>query len=75
MIDGLTNGAVGIVTDIILEENSRNIRLILVQFDNCNVGEEAKINSTYKHVNVDSVLISKGQASATGNSHNSCQGS
>ena len=73
--DGLTNGAMGIITDIILEENSRNLRVILVQFASCNVGEEAKINSIYKHINVDSVPVSKVQASATINDHNSCQGS
>ena len=67
--------ATGIITDIILEENSKNIRVILVQYDNCNDGEEAKINSTYKHVNEDSVPTSKVQASATINGCKSCQGS
>ena len=75
MSDGLTNGAIGIITDIILDENSTNIRVILVQFDNCNVGEESKVNSIYKHVNVDGVPLSKVQVSATITGHNSCQGS
>ena len=41
--DGLTNGAMGIITYIIRDEHN-NIRVILVQFDNCAVGEEARIN-------------------------------
>ena len=69
---GLTNCTMGIITDIILEEYSRNIRVILVQFDNCILCEEEKINSTYKHVNVDNGPISKVQASAKINGNNSC---
>ena len=71
--DGLTNGEMGVITDIVLKENSRNIRVILVQFNNCNVGEEVKINRSYKHINVGSVPISKVQASAAISGHNSCQ--
>ena len=37
--DGLTNGAMGIITYIILDEHN-NIRVILMQFDNCAVGEK-----------------------------------
>ena len=73
--DGLTNGAIGIIPDIILDEHNKNIRVILVQFYNCAVGEEARINSTYKHINLSSVPTSKVQASAASNGHTSCQGS
>ena len=72
--DGLTNGAVGIITDIILDEHN-NIRVILIQFDKCAVGEEARINSTYKHINLSSVPISKVQASAAIHGCTSCQSS
>ena len=72
--DGLTNGAIGIITYIILDEHN-NMRVILIQFDNCAVGEEARINSTYKHINSSSVHISKVQASAAIHGHSSCQGS
>ena len=73
--DGLTNGATGIITNIILDEHNNNIRVILIQFDNCAVGEEARINSTYKHINLSSVPISKVQASAAIHGCTSCQGS
>ena len=62
--DGFTIGAVSIITDIILDEHNKNIRVIIIQFDNCAVGEEARINSTYKHFYLSSVPISKVQASA-----------
>ena len=73
--DGLTNDAMGIITDIILDVHNNNIRVILVQFDNCAVGEEARINSTYKHINTSSMPISKVQTSAAIHGHTSCQGS
>ena len=73
--DGLTNGAVGIITDIIFNEHNSNIRVILIQFDNCAIGEEDRINSTYKDINLSSVPISKVQASAAIHGHTSCQGS
>ena len=67
--DGLTNGAMGIITDIILDEHNNNIRVILIQFDNCAVGEEVRINSKYKHINISSLPISKVQASAAIHGH------
>ena len=73
--DSLTNGAMGINTDIIFDENNKNIRVILIQFDNCAVGEEARMSNTYKHINLSSVPISKVQASAAINGCTSCQGS
>ena len=73
--DGLTNGAMGIITGIILDEHNKSIRVILIQFDNCAVCEEARINITYKHINSRSVPISKVQASAAINGHISYQGS
>ena len=33
--DGFTNCAMGIITDIILDEHNNNITVILIQFDNC----------------------------------------
>ena len=72
--DGLTNGEMGMITHIILGEHN-NIRVILVQFDKCAVGEEPRIDSTYKHINPTSMPISKVQASAAIHGCTSCQGS
>ena len=72
--DGLINGAMGIITYIILDEHN-NIRVILIQFDNCAVCEDTRKNSTYKHINPSSVPISKIQASAAIHGCTSCQGS
>ena len=59
MSDVVTNGSVGIITDIILGEHNKSITVILIQFDNCAVGEEARMNSTFKHINLHNVPISK----------------
>ena len=40
--DGLTNGAVGTVKYVITEEITKRVRVILVEFDNTAVGQEAK---------------------------------
>ena len=73
--EGLINGAMGIIIDIILDEHKNNIRVILIQFDNCIVGKEARINSTYRHINLSSMPISKVKASAGIHGHTCCQGS
>ena len=57
--DGLTNGAMGIVSHIICECNQ--IVKILVQFNNKNIGVEAKNNSTFKHIAPESVPIGRFQ--------------
>ena len=46
--DGLTNGAMGMVTNII--KNQSIFQAILVKFDNKNVGVSARMRSTYKHI-------------------------
>ena len=43
--DGLTNGTVGTVKYVITEEITKRIKVILVEFDNRNVGQEAKSKS------------------------------
>ena len=57
--DGLTNGAVGTVKYVITEEITKRVRVILVEFDNTDVGQEAKSNSQYKHINNKAVPIHK----------------
>ena len=43
--DGLTNGAVGTVKYVITEEITKRVKVILVEFDNRDVGQEAKSKS------------------------------
>ena len=56
---GLMNGAVGTVKYVITEEITKRVKVILVQFDNRDVGQEAKSNSRYKHINSEAVPIYK----------------
>ena len=60
--DGLTNGAVGTVKYEITEEITKRVKVILVEFDNRDVGQEAKSKSLYKHINSKAVPICKSQA-------------
>ena len=43
--DGLTNGAVGTVKYVITQEITERDKVILVEFDNRDVGQEAKPKS------------------------------
>ena len=43
--DGLTNGTVGTVKYVIIEEITMRVKVILVQFDTRDVGKEAKSKS------------------------------
>ena len=60
--DGLTNGAVGTVKYVITEEITKRFKVILVEFDNTDVRQEAKSKSLYKHINSKAVPICKTQA-------------
>ena len=40
--DGLTNGAMGFVSNIIMDRLSQDIKAILVVFDNSDVGEDVQ---------------------------------
>ena len=51
--DGLTNGAVGTVTGVVLKQNAT------LQFDHSGIGCDAKSHSKYKHISNDSVPIEK----------------
>ena len=61
--DGLTNGARGTVTNIIMDQNQQKIQAILVQFDNEAIGEDAKKESKYKHIKKDAVPIVESEVS------------
>ena len=43
--DGLTNGAMGFVSNIVMDTLSQDIKAILVVFDNSDVGEDARPRS------------------------------
>ena len=56
--DGLTNGAMGTVSAVILNRNKR-IHAVLVVFDSEKIGVHAKGNSQYKHTKSHAVPVSK----------------
>ena len=60
--DGLTNGAVGTVKYVITEEITKRVKVILVEFDNTDVWQDAKSKSLYTHINSKAVPICKMQA-------------
>ena len=73
--DGLTNGTVGTVKYLITEEITKRVRVILVEFDNTDIGQEGKSKSLYKHINSKAVPIFKTQAIIPVNGNTSFQAS
>ena len=49
--DGLMNGVMGSVAHVAIGKRTGDITLILVVFDNENVGQEVKCTSIYKYIN------------------------
>ena len=72
--DGLTNGTMGTVTDIVLDTTTAIVKMILVKFDYESIGQEACSVSMYKHINKTSVPIQRKQDSLTVCEKESCQG-
>ena len=72
--DGLTNGVMGTVTDIVLDTTTLIVKTILVKFDYGSIGQEACSVSMYKHINKMSVLIQRKQALFAVGEKESCQG-
>ena len=60
--DGLTNGAMGTVTNVVIDERTGKMICILVAFDNKHVGQEAIHTSVYKNKNQNAVPIYETQA-------------
>ena len=60
--DGLTNGAMGTVTNILIDERTGKMITILVSFDNKHVGQEAMHTSVYKSTKQNAVPIYQTQA-------------
>ena len=59
--DGLTNGAMGTVTNVVIDERTGKMICILVVFDSKDVGQEAIHMSAYKNTNQNAVPIYKTQ--------------
>ena len=49
--DGLTNGAMGTVTNVVIDQTTGKMSTILVAFDNKHVGQEAMHTSVYHSIN------------------------
>ena len=60
--DGLTNGAVGTVTNVVTDETTGKMSVILVAFDSKHVGQEAMHTSVYNSRNLNAVPIHQTQA-------------
>ena len=60
--DGLTNNAMGTVTNVVVEQTTGNISVILIAFDSEHVGQEARYTSVYNSTNQNAVPIHQTQA-------------
>ena len=60
--DGLTNGAMGTVTNVVIDETTGKISTILVTFDSKHVGQEAMHTSVYNSRNQNAVPLYQAQA-------------
>ena len=70
--DGLTNGAMGTVTNVVIDERTGKMISILVAFDSKHVGQEAIHTSVYKSKNQNAVPIYKTQATFPIHKKTSC---
>ena len=73
--DGLTNGVMGTIVNILKDGEEVNVKVTLVKFDNSNVGQSARSESFYKKINRNAVPIVPFQASFLINSSSSCNAS
>ena len=60
--DGLTNGAMGTVTNVVIDQTTGKIGVILVAFDSEHVGQEAWYTSVYNSIDQNAVPIRQTQA-------------
>ena len=60
--DGLTNGAVGTVTNVVIDQTAGKMSVILVAFDSEHVGQETRYTSVYNSRNQNAVPIHQTQA-------------
>ena len=71
--DGLTNGAMGTVTNVVIDERTGKIITILVAFDSKHIGQEAMHTSVHKSSNQNAVPMYKTQATFPIHQKASCQ--
>ena len=55
--DGLTNGAMGTVTNVVIDQTTGKMNVILVAFDSEHVGQETRYTSVYNSRNQNVVPI------------------
>ena len=60
--DGLTNGAMGTVTNVVIDQTTGKISVILVASDSQHDGQEARYTSVYNSINQNAVPIHQTQA-------------
>ena len=60
--DGLTNGAMGTVTNVVIDQTTGKMSVILVAFDSEHVGQETRYTSVYNSITQNAVPIHKTQA-------------
>ena len=60
--DGLTDGAMGTVTNVVINDRTGKMSTILVSFDSKQVGQEAMHTRVYKSTNPNAVPIYQTQA-------------
>ena len=63
--DGLTNGAMGTVTNVIIDQTTGKMNVILVAFDSQHVGQETRCTSIYHTLHQNAVPIHLTQATFT----------
>ena len=60
--DGLTNGAMVTVTNVVIDHTTGKMSVILVAFDSEHVGQETRYRSVYNSINQNAVPIHQTQA-------------
>ena len=63
--DGLTNGAMGTVTNVIIDQTTGKMSVILVAFDSEHVGQETRHTHVYNSIHQNAVPIHHTQATFT----------
>ena len=71
--DGLTNGAMVTVTNVVINETTGKMSIILVSFESKHVGQEAMHTSVYHSTNQNAVPIHQTQATFHMHKKASCQ--
>ena len=59
--DGLTNGAMGTATNVVIDQTTGKMSVILVAFDSEHVGQETRYTSVYNSRNQNAVPIHQKQ--------------